>query len=304
MSAAAEPGWPDLAVLRERIACIPDRYRRFTESQRRATRYYRIPPDVLVELLDLGLPHRGDGSERTYDVNDLKSVSMALPVRSPQRDALRAMADALVQGQDPGGVGRSVDIYAHCPDHGHEGLCEFELVPQAAESWHTTGVHRVEPGHFELAVRVPGGGPHHLDLNAAERQLVADAGRLRFHRIPFVLNSDLGFVTETGLADCRLAALYLDARGRELGLRVRQATGLFLSRPFSPRHFWLEFARGDGWQPADPFFLTELVRWGLLDGVDWPPYRIPLGAFWQVDIYPDAPLVTHRAGSPISIMTN
>lgn len=293
----------ELRVISERVARIPDRYRQFTEPAARAQRYYRIPAETLTLLLDLGLPHGGDESGPTFDTNDLKSVSMALRVRSPQRNALKSMAEALIAGETPGHIERTVSLQAHCPHPGHEGLCRFALAPEVGASPDTADTARVDARHFEIEVRVPGGGARFVRFTPAEAQLVAEVSELRFHRIPYVLNLDLGFLAETGLADCRLATRFLARRGRELGVEIREATGLFLSRPFSPRHYWVQLRRGDNWVTADPFFLTALARWELLDPTAWPAHRSPRGAFWQVDIYPDAPLVTHLGGSPISILT-
>lgn len=224
----------ELELVSARIARIPDTYRRFSESEERTRRFYRIPPEDLERLLDLGLPHRADATGRLFDDNDLKSVSMALRTRSPQRAALKAMADALVAGQAPETIRRGVTLQAHCPDPGHEGLCGFTLADEVARAPQTSRVRCVDPRRFDIDVRVQGGPARHLDLTEPERRLAAEASRLRFHRIPYVLNLDLGFLADTGLADCRLATFFLAARGRELGIPIREATGLFLARPSHP----------------------------------------------------------------------
>src|SRR5216683_1748254 len=302
VSRVSDAATDELAIVSERIARIPDRYRRFTESAQRAQRLYRITQPTLERLLDRGLPHRSEGGQLTFDVNDLKSVSMALRTRSPHRIALASLADALAAGEAAVTVEHTVRIQAQCPDPGHEGSCAFRLAPEARRSPDTVAVRDLDPRHFEIEVRVSGGAAHVLDLTEPERQLACEAQQLRFHRIPHVLGMDLGFLAETGLADCRLATIFLAQRGAQLGVAIRGATGLFLSRPFAPRHFWIELRRDDGWVPADPFFLTALARWGLLDSVAWPASRSPRGAFWKLEIGPGAALVTHEGGSPVSII--
>jgi hypothetical protein len=295
----------DVRTIAGRIARVPARYRVFAEPLTRVHRFYRIDPETLAKLLDLGLPHDGVGDARRFDDNDLKAVAMALPTRSPQRSALRAMADALAQGAGEPVVERTVTLQAQCPHPGHEGRCGYQLTPEVRHSPETTAVRRVERGVFAIDVRLAGGPEMFLNLSAAELALFGEAqSRLRFHRIPLALNGDVGFAAEHGLVDCRLATLFLAHRARDLGVEVQQATGLFLSRPFSPRHFWLRLRRDNGWVPADPFFLGALVRWGLLDAGAWPGQRVPRGAFWRVDVDPDSPLITHRGGAPASILTS
>jgi hypothetical protein len=300
----SDPAIDELDVISKRIARIPDKYRHFTVPAERAHLYFRISPELLERVLDLGLPHRRDGDELHFDENDLKSVSMAFPGRSPHRGALKGLADALLAGAAEPMVRRTVNLLPHCPVPGHEGTCGFRVAPQASLGSHTVAVRTIEPNNFEVDIAVPGGTVRLLELTAPERQLFDAAAELRYHRIPLEANRDLAFLADTGLADCRLATLFLAHRGRELGVDVREATGLFLSRPFSPRHFWIELRRGDTWLPADPFFLTALGRWELLDAAQWPDHRSPTGAFWTVPMDPDVPLVSHEGGCPMSIMTH
>jgi hypothetical protein len=282
----------DLTSVVERLARIPDRYRRCTVSRSRAWRAYRVPDELLADLLDAGMPHEDGADGPTFDREDLKTVVLMLGLPSPKRAALVAMARALAAGAAAPRVRRTVTVRAYCPGRGHPGACRFAVAPALGAT--PVGDPPDQAFAREVLLR---GGEFRFALSAAERQLLAEAARLRFHHVPYELNQDLGFLAETGLADCTLANRFLTVRGRELGVAVREATGLFLSRPFADRHFWIELRRGDEWLPADPFFLTALVRWGVLDERSWPAHRSPLGAYWKLPLGPMEQVVTHRGAA-------
>ncbi len=277
----------------ERLARIPHRYRRFAVPAARAGQKYRIPPALLARLLELGLPHVDGAGGAVFDREDLKTVVLMLGLPSPKRAALTAMARALAAGSLPE-VRRTLTVQGYCPQPGHPGDCVFALAPAlCAAGARPTGAHA-----YEVKVRLPG-GRRHFELSPAERRLFAEVSRFQFHHVPYELNRDLGFLAETGLADCTLANHFLATRGRELGVAVRPASGLFLAQPFADRHYWVELRRGDEWLPADPFYLTALVRWGVLSEEDWPPHRSPLGAYWRLDLAPAEQLITHRGGPAV-----
>ncbi|MDX2525304.1 transglutaminase domain-containing protein [Streptomyces europaeiscabiei] len=296
----------DVERIMECLRRIPDSYRDFSEPADRVKRFYRIPEDLLECFLQQGLPHRPGrkGGGPLFDGMDLRNIVLNLRIPSPQQKTLKSMSRALIDGESPGVIRRTVNIQGKCPDPGHDGRCEFELAAQVSRSADVTDVRTLADHHFEVDVTLRGGGARYLLLSPAHRQLVDEVTRIEFHHVPFDLHTDLAFLADSGLADCRLAAEFLAARGEELGIEVRCASGLFLSRPFSNRHFWIEFLMDDEWVPADPFFLTVLARWDLLDERDWPPNRVPMGALWPLDFdYLDEPLVTHKGGSDSSYMT-
>ncbi|MET7396596.1 transglutaminase domain-containing protein [Dactylosporangium sp. NPDC005572] len=269
-----------VAVVVERINRVPDRFRAYTEPQERATRFYRIPPELLTGLLDHGLPHARDGDRLLFDRRDLKNVVLRLSVRSPQHTALRSMAEALEHGSRHAVVRRTLNVTAGCPAPGHEGDCDVTLAaPVRAAAREVT---RMAGGHYQIAVEVPGGPAELLDFGPAHWQLVEAAAALEFHRVPYHVIADVGFTAETGLADCRSATRYLVHVGRRLGLDVRPAAGIHLSRPFANTHCWLELRIGGEWRTADPFFNLVLGRWGIVDGAAWPANRVPKGAFWRL----------------------
>lgn len=134
------------------------------------------------------------------------------------------------------------------------------------------------PHHHRAEVRLPGGPPTYFDLDGSGsglRILFDAAGELTFHFLPEELSEDLGFLRETGLANCYSAGRHLAALGTEAGLARRPAFGLFVSPPFSNRHAWIEIAVDGRRLPTDPFFVRTLTEWGLLDPQAWPPHRAP-----------------------------
>jgi hypothetical protein len=280
---------PELTGVVARISRIPEKYRDFTESTERALRFYRITAPLLDELLAIGLPHRSGASGRLFDRNDLKTVSLRLRLRSPRRVALASMARALVAGGAAPRLDRTVTVQAHCPRPGHPGACTFAFAPALGPDVELRPTGRMR---YEVDVQLPG-GERHLRFSAAEQRLVAEVSEFEFHHLPSALNLDLGFLAESGLADCTLATHFLVTRGRRLGVEIRGATGLFLCQPFANRHFWVELRRGGRWVPADPFFITALVRWGVLDAGSWPVTRSPAGTYWRLEIGPGEPLIRH-----------
>jgi hypothetical protein len=295
---------PDAALDKviERVLRIPDRYRTFREPADRATRFHRIPADVLQRLLDLGLPHGKGPDGPAFDRHDLKSIVLMLGLPSAQTTALKAMSDALTAGEAPV-VERTVNIQAQCPDPSHESPCEFRLADCLRTSEDVHSVRMVDQRHYEIGVTLRGGPPAFAELSPAYRKMLDEVAELEFFHIPYDLNDDLGFLAETGLADCRLGAYFVASRARELGLEARSITGLFLSRPFANRHFWAEVRQEGQWVPTDPFFLIALARWGVLDSDVWPAHRVPLGAFLTCTTELDTPMITHVGGAPSSFLT-
>ncbi|MFC5833564.1 transglutaminase domain-containing protein [Nonomuraea insulae] len=293
----------ELERVTECVRRIPDSYRQYSVPAAKARSFFRIPPDVLEGLLDLGLPRGAGGNDMTFDEHDLKSIVFLLRLPSPQLIAFRAMSDALERSATGLPARRTVNIQARCPNPGHEGPCDFELSAKAKRHPDVTEIRRVDPRHFAVELLLPGRDPTYFCFTPEQEQLAREVRRMEFLYIPFDLNDDLAFLADSGLADCRLATHFLYTRGRELGVPVRRAAGLFLSKPFSNRHFWVEFKHEGQWLPADPFFLPVLQRLGMLDGSRWPQHRSPLDALWKLDADPDKPLITHRAGAPASYLT-
>ena len=277
------------------VARIPDRYRNFSVSAEKVARSYRIPDELLRQLLDLGLPHRGNVASITFDRNDLTSVVLNLRLNSPKRAAFQMMARALTQNEAR--AARRITLQTYCPGRGHLGDCAFVLAPAVTQNKELAAIRFPDDRHIQLELRPDDGPGGRLGFTASQRQLVEEVRRLEFHPLPFQLNQDLGFLAETSLADCRLAARFAAVRGEQLGVPVRAVTGLLLGRPVAARHFWIEFLADGEWRPADPFLLTTLARWKMLDATLWPADLSIAGAVWRLDVGPDEPLLSD-AGAP------
>jgi hypothetical protein len=263
-----------------RIKLVPDRDRVFTESLTDVRRTHRIGPDLLTELLDLGLPHRGHGDDRRFDALDLGNVGVALALPCPRRLAMRWWSKALSRTVPGVRSVYSLELSADCPRPGHDGPCRFRP--------HEDLLAAVRPGSLrELDVNT---FAFEVELATADRlfgepftPVIEEALRLRFHILPRQgVGVDPGFLAETGLADCRLATMHLNLFGRGLGLPVRAALGYFVSPPYAQEHAWLEFGAGGHWWAADPFLLKSLAGWGIVDPEQWPPHRSTDGVMWRL----------------------
>lgn len=288
---AAMSTTPEAVV--SRVSLVPDGHRAFDTPLEDAARFHRLSRPCMEHLVELGLPHSSNADGLLFDRYDLRNAALLLGVRSPQRSTYEAMAAALRVGGAEGVVARTVIVRAYCPQRDHCAGCVFVLDPAVTSAPQVVAARRPEASQFEVDIRLtPAAAPP--APTPEQRLLLDEAAGLRFHLLPPGLTADLGFLRETGLADCTLAVRHLVTRGGELGTPVRPATGLCLSRPFANRHHWLELGDAEGrWWPADPFFLRALVDWGLLTDDDWPAHRSPAGAYWRIDLDMDVPLLRH-----------
>lgn len=278
----------------ETVRRVPDKHRDFRVDGATLRRVHRIDDTLLAQLLDHGLPHRDTGPERRFDALDAENLGLLLDLPSPRRLAMRGWRAALDTADrhpaqvctmrlGPARAARQASGADPCTLNGR-------LVDAAVPG----SVSRVAPDAYTLKARLTRARGAFAPAFAP---LIEDVVRLRFHLIPRGLWGDLGFVAETKLADCGLAAQFAAARAAERGLAVRQAEGLFVLRPYAVRHWWLEFSVDGEWTAADPFMLTALARWGLVDPREWPPTRSPQAVLWRLG--PDAfPLLT-RGGRAV-----
>ncbi|WP_405059137.1 transglutaminase domain-containing protein [Kribbella sp. NBC_01505] len=274
----------------DRIRRVPDSSRRFSESISTAARIHRVGPDLLTQLLDQGLPHRGSGPARMFDSLDLSNVGLALALRCPRWMAMRWWSKALTQLVPDHEVRNLMNISSSCPSPGHAGDCHFVVHPRLVAATQPASFRELGPGLFGFEVRL---ASKHWFFGDPFTALIDRLLPLQFHLLAYPLNTDLGFLAETGLANCELAAAYLVSQGRELGLPVRISAGYFVARPYAAVHIWTEFRVGDRWLPADPLLLNALARWNVVDARVWPPNRAPQGLLWPVHDRA-IELMTHR----------
>jgi hypothetical protein len=275
-----------------KVSRIPEAHREFTDSAADAARVHRISSDLLGLLLDLGLPHHRSAGELRFDRLDLENVGLTLR-RSPRWTAMRWWPRSLRECRAAGEMTYRLTIKVACPTPADTHRCTLQAHPRALAAADPASLHRSAEG-FTLSLNTT--SIDHV-FGPPFTALIDRVRPVEYHLIPEALADDLGFVAATGLADCRLAAKLLVHTGRELGARVRPARGLLLAKPFPGWHTWVEFHTGDRWVAADPFLLSNLHRWGLLEHAEWPANRSPEGILcrWHPDL---PPLVTH-CGVPV-----
>lgn len=273
---ATQPG-PDgpAAETLERIRQIPHEHRDFSVSAATAHRDYRIPPRLLGELVDRGLPCRQSGDSLTFDHIDLLNLSMDLGLSSVWMVAMRWWPRALAR-TEARPVRCLVRYACRCPVPEHRGACTFEvLVPE--QGWiaedlpdgRRNAVLRISTV-FELPARWP---PLPVDLAAVANEI----SQLRFTRLPRTLRWDTEFISRTGMADCAGATQLLLAGARRLGYPARFSFGLILAPPFSSTHCWAEVNVDGCWVPVDPLTMSALQRWRLIDAATAQAHCSPRG---------------------------
>lgn len=279
----------ELAEILARVRLVPDRYREFRRDRAEAARLHRVDAALLGTLHELGLPHARDAhGEPRYDELDLANISLALRLPSARLLAMRGWRNALESAAAGVPTVYHVDIQPRCPCPPHDGACDFELAPELPAAVPPGEGHPVGAG-FIVTRPVLGGT---AELSGAARAVTEAVAPLRFHFIPLELSTDLGFVRDTGLADCILANRVLVRAAREAGVPARLSYGIFLSAPYSINHCWAEFPVDGRWVAFDPHLLTTLGRLGLLDPARWPPYRSIGDAAWRIH-GDDAALIRH-----------
>jgi len=260
-----------------RVLKIPDKYRRFSVSPVAARRVYGISDACLSMLLDLGLPCKGVGEAAAFDPLDLESIALELGLPSSQMAAMRMWARSLKGKKVVEREFCEMTLSLHCPEPGHEGACNFSLGSHLA-----TAMGRREPSESDHVVARVAMSSEICDFDAPFDVVAEEAQQLIFHRIPGELGHDLGFLRETGLADCRSASRRLVQVAAGVGYSARPACGFFIGAPFPCTHAWFEIRIDERWIAADPFFLNTLHRWNILSHADWPVARSPQCIVWRL----------------------
>lgn len=263
----------------ERVRRVPDRHRVLDVDAATAARVYRVDAALLSALLDLGLPHRATGGEVLLDALDLENVALGLRLPSPRYLAMRRWPDVLRAAADRTPAAYDVRVSAACaaredPDH----TCDHRVHPRLAEL-RTDGASHGQhvTVHHEVG---PTAGLEHAPPALAE--LFDEVSDLWFHILPLALYRDLGFVRETGLADCELASLHVAALAADAGWETRRSFGLLLSSPYSAEHFWAEVRLDGVWTAFDPHLVHNLVRWQVLAPGEVSPALVMTPAFLRV----------------------
>lgn len=270
-----EPIPPGEAVKRVRL--VPDTYRDFTEPVERAVRYWGVGQTLLDELTDLGLPCRGSGADRRFDRLDMENLGIMLWLRCPRRAAMRWWSRTFSDAEE---ATYDVDVSGTCSRPAEHGpACSMPPASWLAANRNVTALRPTLTG-AKVTVRLPGG---RVWFGAPYTDLFARLDDVQFHLLPPGLYTDLGFLAETRLANCSLAAHYLSVTGAELGLAVRVAWGILLATPFSIDHVWISVLVDGRWIAADPLLLRACARWDIVDPDRWPVHRSPQVAVWETE---------------------
>lgn len=285
----------ELLEVVQRLRRVPDRHREFAQDAQRAAREHQIDAALLERLTALGLPSAGSASGRFYDRLDLTNAALALRLPSARALAMRSWAGSL--NSSDAEVAFEIEIEARCPSPGHAGPCSFER----SETLHAMQGYTPGPGTHDGVLR------RRIERPARQcqpelRELASLARPLQYHLLPLALRTDLGFLAETGLADCGLAALYLTREALARGMTARSAFGFFLARPYSMEHTWTEVRSGGAWVAIDPHLVNLLTDWAFLDASRWPLHRSIDGCVLRIaDADPD--LITHYGAPTLLTLT-
>ncbi|MGW4420948.1 transglutaminase domain-containing protein [Streptosporangium sp. NPDC004631] len=297
--AVEEPTEAALSVVVDRVRRVPDRYREFVQDERRAAWEHQISRPLLGRLTDLGLPCAKTRGGWLYDRLDLTNTALNLRLPTARAMAMRGWANSLVAAARAASTVFEIHVEARCPSPGHSGECAYEL----SDTLRTLpGFTPDSEGHrCGLRRRIERPEPSHQE---GLRELAALARPLRYHLLPEDLRADLGFLAETGLADCGLAALFLTHEARNMGLASRCAFGFFIAVPYSMEHSWTEVRDGGTWTAIDPHLVNLLTDWSFLSPSLWPPHRSIGACTWRI-ADEDPNLITHH-GAPtfLSLATN
>lgn len=273
----------------QRLIRVPSRYRRFEIPAEDVERVHRFDPALIERLLDLGLPHGGSASARRFDLLDVENIGIELQLPCPRWNAMRWWSRALPTQVVPGPRTLDLTLGADCPTPREEHDCEVVLYPGTVQRGQPDRVVARPPADYRLSLTTEW-IVHHFEEPFSP--LIAEVLPLIYHRLPQQLTTDLGFVRETGLANCRVASDFLIDAAARRELPVRPSAGLFLASPFAVRHWWVEFLDRGRWLAADPFLLNAFARWGVVDPAVWPANRSPSGVLWEL-ADPADPIASH-----------
>jgi hypothetical protein len=272
---------------------VPDEHRSFTVDAAALSRVHRIDPPLLARLLDFGFPHRGAGPMRRFDPFDAENLGLALALPCPRRLGMRWWSRTFRDVNSGRPFRTTIAISASGLAAGDRSDCSLD--PQVLAAAVPGTVAQTEPGAFRLDPRLE-------DIRHVFDESYAWIGKLaasvQFHLLPYSLQRNLSFLKDTGLADCRLAALFLTKEAKERGAPVRKAEGLILGRPYASWHAWIEVDVHGRWIALDPFFLRTLADWGVIDRAIWPPNRSPHPLMWR--LHSDYVPMMYKGGVPLA----
>jgi hypothetical protein len=259
---------PDLATIVAWMRLIPLNRRVFAVSLREASQLHGVEPELLHELIDLGMPVRNDGGEMRLDSRDLANIALHLRLRSIQRRAMESWRQTLEMTSRLSRARFVLEYSARCTQSGHRGGQRFQLLVPPGD--HVEWVEGSQ--NVSMALERPTRWP---ELPERIREISDCVSDLRFFLVPPPLRDDVGFARETRLAGCGIAGRLIMEECRDREVDARLSFGLLLALPYATPHVWTEVRVEGEWVPFDPHLLRTLSYHAGLDGRAWPPTRSP-----------------------------
>lgn len=287
----------EISSLMGLLRAIPDAARRYSVPAGHARGRFGVPPELMIRLIEAGLPLRRRSGTVMLDRHDLMNVSIQLSTGAMARLVRRSWAHAFdpATGQPDE---RELEYEARCPVSAGEHDCRFQLALPGEQR------ARLRPAQGSRTLRYGVRVPRRTDWPDAPRALWRDLEELsglRFMRLPPALQRDTAFARRHGMADCAGTALLLVERARGKGLAARLAFGLMTVAPYANVHYWAEVCHEGAWVAYDPVLITSMLDRGALGPAEWHVRRSIGAAVTRIgaDYHP---LATHLGTEvPVSV---
>jgi hypothetical protein len=259
----------ELLELTEKLCRIPEWAKDFQRSAEWAWLRLRIRVEWLEFMAAHGLPTREVRGKARFDWHDILNVAMQLGQGPVARAARRFWPVALrrAEGLRPH---YQVEYQTRCPEPGHPGDCRYVLaLPDGEFVTQTIAPGDDRPGTLiEVSPQVD-----YPEVPVALRTALDVSRDLEFMLLPEKIRRDTGFLLASRLADCAGVAVLLSEELTARNIPARTSYGFIVTPPFAVEHYWAEVAVDGVWVPVDPVLIRTMVRWGVLDGAVWHPYR-------------------------------
>lgn len=259
----------ELLDLVDKLRRIPDSVRNFSRDADWAWSRLRIRPDVLRFLLEEGLPRQQSAGAILFDRYDLLNCSLLLGKGTVARAVRRFWPIALRRAAEGIRSRYEMQFQTRCPQPGHAPTCHYAMALPGGDVLERVVDAGAPPG---AAVEV---SPviDWPDLPHQARAAVDELRDLQFVALREPIRWDTDFIRRSGLADCAGGATLLADAAARRGIPARRSFGYIVAPPFAVEHHWTELSVSGVWVPVDPVLIRNMVKWRVLDPVEWPPYR-------------------------------
>ncbi len=252
----------------EKLNVVDDEHRVFETSVSDA-QLYGLSPELLDDLMDMGLSHEVRSDGPYLDRDDLYNVSLYLGLPSVHKMAMRSWAKAF---RKAGQARRLTVSYGVQDTAAAPARCEV----LSAHSGYVT-VDVTDPGAvFQETVELP---PSSAALpEDLARRLDQITSGFQFYMLHDAIRWDMDFMDTQRIGECGGFSKLIVREVRALGHEARQVFGILASPPFGTGHYWAEVWIDDTWVKLDPLMTQLLVSQGLLDPAMFGPRFSPSGA--------------------------